>query len=502
MYNKRIFLSLRRRKGNLLLFFILLCMLTLMIVICTIYKTASREITEIEKTYGSTFKVQVIMDTNNPDLWEERPLDSGGTFNAYIGPNVDMKMLERIAQVKGIKEFEAGRDCWIILYEYELTHGAFYSSYQFQLEHPEKEALFAAPADDFKNMIYIACANAVRNSAYNSQFYNGSLKMVEGRHITLDDVHKSIVSKTFANANHLKPGNHLKIDTPSIVMEFGYPVKSLGTVDTEIVGIFETTYHQAVSEYTSEYDILDNWVFVDSHSGMEFDKIFEVENKLGSGTFFVDNPVELDKIIADVKKIEEIDWSYYTVIKDDSVYRNAVAPLKTIRIIMMILIGITAAAAVCLLLLTVFHSIKKRTRELGILMSIGLNGKEIKQQLIWEHILIGIAAYVIALFIGMTSAPVLGNRLLGLMNQGNEEKFYSQEEIEAAAASGEAVNISELAKNQRTSIAPPESIDCQVDIVVAVIVLLSNMAVIYFCIHTAVKKTLKLEPIRILSMIE
>lgn len=488
MYNNRIYLSLRRRKSNLLLFFILLCMLTILIVFCAIYKTSAREISEIEKTYGSSFKVQVIMDTNNPDLWEERALDTGGTFNAYIGPNVDMEMLERIAQVEGIKQFETGRDCWIMLYKYELTHGAFYSSYQYQLEHPEKEDIFAGPADEFKNMIYITCANAVRNSDYHNQFYNGSLRIVEGRHITSDDFHKSIVSKTFAEANHLKPGDRLKIDTPSIAMVFGYPVESLGAVDTEIVGLFETTYHQVVSEYTSEYDILDNWVFVDSRSGMEFDKIFGVENKLGSGTFFIEKPSEINKIMDNVKKIEDIDWTYYTVIKDDSAYRNAVAPLKTIRVIMMVLIGIIAAAAISLLMLTVFHSIKKRTREVGILMSIGLTGKEIKRQLIWEHMLIGIAAYIIALFIGMAVAPVLGNQLLGLMNQENEEKFYTQEEIEAAAASGEAVNISELAKNQRTSITPPESIDSQVDIVVAMIILLTDMALIYFSINTAVKK--------------
>ena len=48
---------------------------------------------------------------------------------------------------------------------------------------------------------------------------------------------------------------------------------------------------------------------------------------------------------------------------------------------MMILMGILAAAGTCLLVLVITHSIKKRTREVGILMSIGLNKGKIESSL-------------------------------------------------------------------------------------------------------------------------
>ena len=66
---KRIFLSLKTRKINILLFFMLFFMLLLFIVSISIYKTAVENILDIEETYGSSFKFRVLMDTSNPDVW-------------------------------------------------------------------------------------------------------------------------------------------------------------------------------------------------------------------------------------------------------------------------------------------------------------------------------------------------------------------------------------------------------------------------------------------------
>lgn len=80
--------------------------------------------------------------------------------------------------------------------------------------------------------------------------------------------------------------------------------------------------------------------------------------------------------------------------------------------------GILAAAGTCILVLIITHSVKKRTREVGILMSIGLNKKKIRKQLVIEHFIIGI-----------TVVPVIGDKFYESINKETEQKIYTEEEI-------------------------------------------------------------------------
>lgn len=266
--------------------------------------------------------------------------------------------------------------------------------------------------------------------------------------------------------------------------------------------MFEPTYHQAVSEYTREEDILDNWLFIDSRTGMELDTIYEEKDRLREATFFVENPREIDDAIKAVKNLDEIDWKYFTLEKDDSSYSSAVKPLRIMRTIMMVFMGIFAAAGVCLLALMITHSVKKRTREVGILMSVGLNNKEIRKQLIIEYFIIGIAAYICAAVIGTFVVPAVGDQVYQSVNKETAQKVYTEEEIEAAIARGESGKVKEMAKNQQTEIQAPDHIEAKADIVFLLGIFVCEMIVLYFCVSRAIKRTMKLEPIQVLSMIE
>lgn len=70
------------------------------------------------------------------------------------------------------------------------------------------------------------------------------------------------------------------------------------------------------------------------------------------------NPRKIDDVINDVTNLDGIDWKYYTLEKDDTSYSSTVKPLRAMRTIMMILMGILAAAGTCLLVLVITHSIK------------------------------------------------------------------------------------------------------------------------------------------------
>lgn len=91
--------------------------------------------------------------------------------------------------------------------------------------------------------------------------------------------------------------------------------------------------------------------------------------------------------------------------------------------------GILAAAGTCILVLIITHSVKKRTREVRILMSIGLNKKKIRKQLVIEHFIIGITAYICASAFGITVVPVIGDKFYESINKETEQKIYTEEEI-------------------------------------------------------------------------
>ena len=104
--------------------------------------------------------------------------------------------------------------------------------------------------------------------------------------------------------------------------------------------------------------------------------------------------------------------------------------------------------------------------------------------------------------LGAVVVPTAGDRFYQSVNKVTEQKIYTEEEIEAAIARGESGKVKEMAKNQQTEIKAPDCIGAKVDMVFLLGVFICEMIVLYFCVSSAIKRIMKLEPIRVLSMIE
>ena len=497
---KRILLSLFRKKSNVLLFGILFFLTFFMLVFLSIYGTSKQMMKEVEKKYGASFMMLLYRDQSKPELWEEREVEGVGTLNYYIGPGIDEEMMDYILEeADGVVDYEGGVDYSVLLCDYDLIPGYYESSYEYELLHPDPNAMFSV--EDTQNLRFQTRCQAMRKSEHFEEFQNGNFKLTEGRHITPKDEHVVMISKEFAQRNGLKLGDSFKIQGDSLTLR-GFPEVPLGLIETEIIGIYEMTYQQSVTEYTDERDILNNWILVDNETGYDLDKIYGDPPSLWVSTVFVENPAELDKVMKEVNSLEGIDWQYYELRKDDSMYKDAVKPLDTVKKIMFVCLCIILAAGILLLFLVITHSMKKRTRETGILMSIGITGKEIKRQFLWEHLLIGIAAFLLAFVLSFAVTPVIGEQIYGAVHQEKEQKVYTEKEIEAAIARGENSKATEMSKNQKTGIEPPKELHTNVSAKTVVTVFAVMLLIVYFCVNGVIKKTLKLEPIRVLSMIE
>ncbi len=497
---KRIFLSLSRKKSNLLLFGILFFLAFFMIVFLSVYGTSKQMMKEVEKKYGASFMLLLYRDKSKPELWEEREIEGVGTLDYYIGPGIDEKMMDYILEeADGVTDYEGGADYSVLLCDYELIPGSAENRYKYRLEHPDNKLVFSL--EDTQNQRFQTRCQAIRKSEHFEEFQNGNFRLIEGRHIAPEDEHVVMISKELAQRNGLKLGDSFKIQGDSLTLR-GFPEVPLGLIETEIIGIYEMTYQQVVTEYTNEYDILNNWILVDNETGYDLDKIYGDPPSLWVSTIYVENPAELDKVMKEVNGLEGIDWQYYELRKDDSMYKDAVKPLDTVKKIMFVCVCVITTAGILLLFFVITHSMKKRVRETGILMSLGITGKEIQRQFLLEHLLLGIAAFLLALVVSFAVTPIIGEQIYGTVHQEKEQKVYTEKEIEAAIARGEQSKASEMAKNQKTGVEPPKELHTKVSVKTVVIVFVSMLLIIYFCVNGVIKKTLKLEPIRVLSMIE
>jgi len=483
------------------LFGILFFLLFFMLVFISVYNISKENISAIEKTYGTSFSIGITPDKNDMNQWEDRVIEGlDSSIRAYIGPNVDEALVRRISEgVDGITDYEIGSRANVMLYEYELIPGYQVWSYNYFSTH-EHQLLY--DPEDTKNLMYVTWSYHAKNSYRFEQFYNGAFRLTQGRHITPEDTFKCIVSESFAERNDLQLGDIVKLDFPSTNVWAKYPIESLGTVKTEIVGLFEMTYRQAATQYTNEQDILENWVITDNETGRALDDLCGEPYYLSTSQFFVENPAELDEVMERVRQLDWIDWKYYEIVKDDALYSQAVKPLRTLKIIMGVCLVVIVISGVLLLMLIVLHSIKRRKREAGILMSLGITGREIKKQFLGEHLALGLTAFFFALIVSLAVTPGIGNQIYGAVNKGGEQKVYTEKEIEAAIARGENSKVAEMAKNQRTGVEPPKELTTKVDMKTALLVFALMLLIVYYSVNEAIKKTLKLEPIRVLSMIE
>ena len=297
-----------------------------MLVFVSIYQTVEDSIFKIEEIYGTSFRIQIYRDESKPEFWEEKIVEGlDSPLRIYTGPNVDEDMLNRITEeVSGITDYESGRNWDVMLYEYELIPG--YNKWNYEYFSSHAHELFFNP-EETKNNMYITQCFPTRNSFRFEQFYNGTFRLAEGRHITPEDEFKCIISKSLAEKNDLKIGDMLRIDGESLAVRAKTPIESMGTVEAEIVGFFDMTYQQSVNHYTDEYDILENWVITDSETGYCLDRMYGEENHLYGGYFFVKNPEDINKVMEEVKNLDWIDWQYYELREDDSMYKDAIKPL-------------------------------------------------------------------------------------------------------------------------------------------------------------------------------
>lgn len=255
----------------------------------------------------------------------------------------------------------------------------------------------------------------VRATQLLDTFDSASSKLTSGRHITEADKGKNVVmiEKNLASLNNIKVGDKIKLK----------PTKDGTSVSYTVVGIYEATTETSQDNgggrmgnmtFTLSY----NKIYMDYGSALTFKEsttssggMFSSTTGIDSAEFYIDDPVNMDSVKAAAAKTG-IDFNTFKLDTQDQAYSQMMGPINNVAsfsVLVVILVGIAGAVILALILML---SIRERTYETGVLLSMGEARLKVIGQYLTEVLVVAIIAFAISIFTGNLIADKVGNMLV------------------------------------------------------------------------------------------
>lgn len=223
--------------------------------------------------------------------------------------------------------------------------------------------------------------SANTETVWNSYFGIGILELTDGTAITANHSMSAIISGAFAEENNLAIGSKLFLSA--------YSPNGLKTkVSLEIIALY-------ASDPSMEFD--DDTVFL-THDA--YWKLTNTTPQTYSGkvSFIVNDPLELDNVIEQIKQLDGIDWNNYIFSKNNESYEAISYQLSTLERLTAILISVSAIICAAILFLAFAMRIRNRVHEAGIMLAIGINKSNIIIQYIAEVGVLLVLAFMVSYF--------------------------------------------------------------------------------------------------------
>ena len=308
----------------------------------------------------------------------------------------------------------------------------------------------------------------VNESEIANAFRSGSLKLVEGRHLTSEDKHKSVIHEDLAKANNLKLGSTLTLKGNKYDVD--NQQQSTKEVKTEVVGIVSGKNTRPVAVRSELYA---NTVFTDLDTTRTLYQFTPDTEIYQDANFFVAKDANFEDVVK-AAAAQGIDWNNYQLSRSTQYLAGITGAVDGVKSIMNnTTVGATifAAAVVALVL---FLWLNERKKETGTLLAIGVNKANITAQYFAELILIAIPAFIVAYFAANSFAQWMGNTTLASVNKSAEQEMAQAGQFGADMESSASVQtLDSLAVGLSTASVIQAVIICVA--VVAVVVAVTSL---------------------------
>ncbi len=178
-----------------------------------------------------------------------------------------------------------------------------------------------------------------------------------------------------------------------------------------MAGIFTNTKEQDSIGIAPSYDLSDNIVFTDLSTASRLLYGTEGETSVQYGDFYVNDPDELDRIMAEVEEIEGVNWEDCTLTRYDNDYQNAKESLTSLQNI--VFIAIAVVSVICFLVLALFLTLRLRGRihETGVYLAMGISKGAVLMQYLLEVLIVAVIALLISYGATTAISDQIGSRL-------------------------------------------------------------------------------------------
>lgn len=458
MIKRALFYTTRKRGKTLILLLTLLVISTFVLTGLSILAAADQSALSLRQSMGGSIKLE--LDKDNRQNWTYQQ-GVGGTLVGYTGTPITDADIEKVMSVKGIRSYNGVGDGSVFAMDF-----SFISGFSF------------GPGSDYSRL------PSVSNSEYFNYFRRGAFKLVEGRHITPEDDHAVLISTALAERNGLKLGD-------TITVQCCYDAGGYPNVSLKIIGIYKSTLDDG--GFTTTSTDKRNRLIID-HKAMQEIMMHDVIQYDNGVEFFVDDPRDIDKIAAQIQKLD-LDWSCFTLTVDNTAYEAVASSLTAMQnMVTGLIIGIVIVS-IGILALILNMWIKQRTHETGILLSIGVSKIKIVAQYILETLMIAVIAFGLSYFSS------------GAIAQGTSNLLFSQvaetqpiPEIETPDDGTEYLDITgQYIPYDTSNMVASDSIEVHVTAEHLLWVYLLGMAVCTATVALASLPVVKMKPKNILS---
>ena len=458
MIKRALFYTTRKRGKTLILLLTLLVISTFVLTGLSILAAADQSALSLRQSMGGSIKLE--LDKDNRQNWTYQQ-GVGGTLVGYTGTPITDADIEKVMSVKGIRSYNGVGDGSVFAMDF-----SFISGFSF------------GPGSDYSRL------PSVSNSEYFNYFRRGAFKLVEGRHITPEDDHAVLISTALAERNGLKLGD-------TITVQCCYDAGGYPNVSLKIIGIYKSTLDDG--GFTTTSTDKRNRLIID-HKAMQEIMMHDVIQYDNGVEFFVDDPRDIDKIAAQIQKLD-LDWSCFTLTVDNTAYEAVASSLTAMQNMVTGLITGIVIVSIGILALILNMWIKQRTHETGILLSIGVSKIKIVAQYILETLMIAVIAFGLSYFSS------------GAIAQGTSNLLFSQvaetqpiPEIETPDDGTEYLDITgQYIPYDTSNMVASDSIEVHVTAEHLLWVYLLGMAVCTAAVALASLPVVKMKPKNILS---
>ncbi|MBR1802211.1 ABC transporter permease [Candidatus Saccharibacteria bacterium] len=403
---KRSWLSIKRKVGRTVILTLIFFMMANLVLAAFIIKSAvSAQMNYAKSTLGGTVTIQPDMETirENQKSEMEKGANPGEMFKEMNRPSVSVETANEIATTY---------TDYIKDYSYEVSTSANSNSLEIvETKGGSNRMGGGFPSGQNFNSSDTALDTDITISGINAYAYisgvkNETISIKEGTYFDEGSTDSVMVSYEFAELNSLSVGDTIKLKN-------AYTEKEISLT---IIGIYDSSEERADA----------NTMYMNTETAAKFLS----EDDYNSGNYDVDNVsfymTNSDNAEEFVNKINdefsELSENNLKVAVDTSEYDSISSSIESVGGFANTILIIVIVAAIIIVTLIVTINVKDRRYEIGVLMSLGADKKNVIGQIAAELLMVGTLGFALASVTGTVFAGALGGAIVDSQTTSSNEQ--------------------------------------------------------------------------------